>query len=113
MDGGSWGDAFSGGTGDDVIVTGSGSDWSYFGPGHGFDIITDFDNSGNDRIVLRDFEEIRSIDDLDGMIRQRGEDVVIDLEAYGGGTILLYDITLDLDGTTAADLTASDFVFAA
>ena len=111
MDGGSWGDAFSGGTGDDVIVTGSGSDWSYFGPGDGFDIITDFDDAGNDRIVLRDFEEITSIDDLDGMIRQRGEDVVIDLEAYGGGTILLYDITLDLDGTTAADLTASDFVF--
>ena len=114
MDGGSWGDAFSGGTGDDVIVTGSGSDWSYFGPGHGFDIITDFDNSGNDRIVLRDFEEITSIDDLDGMIRQRGEDVVIDLEAYGGGTILLYDITLDLDGTDGTtDLTAGDFVFAA
>ena len=113
MDGGSWGDAFSGGTGDDVITTGTGSDWSYFGPGHGFDIITDFDNSGNDRIVLRDFEDIKSIDDLDGMIRQRGEDVVINLEEYGGGTILLYDITLDLDGTTAANLTASDFVFAA
>ena len=111
LDGGSWGDALSGGAGDDILIGGGGSDWIYFGPGHGFDVITDFDNSGNDRIVLRDFEEITSIDDLDGMIRQRGDSVEIDLTAYGGGKISLRDITLDLDGTTAANLTESDFVF--
>ena len=128
LDGGIWFDHLSGGAGDDVMTGGRHSDRFYFAPGHGNDYIMDFDknygSSGNDKIVLRAFEDIRSVDDLEGMMRQRGDRVEIDLSAYGGGKIHLWDVELgeDLGGTgdsandnaaLTAHLTASDFIFAA
>ena len=58
----------------------------YFYPNGGNDIILDFGN-GEDRIVLRAFEDIRSTGDL--TLQQQGDNLVIDLSGQGGGTITL------------------------
>ena len=128
LDGGIWHDHLSGGAGNDIMTGGRHHDRFYFAPGHGYDYILDFDrnygSSGNDGINLKAFEDIKGVDDLDGMMRQRGNSVEIDLSAYGGGTIVLQNVELgeDLGGTGGgandnadleAHLTADDFIFAA
>ena len=87
--------------GDDRLEGGAGDDYFVFHPDGGDDTILDFGN-GDDRIVLRAFEDIQSIDDL--AIQQQGADLVIDLSAQGGGTITLQDYD-------EADLMDSHLVF--
>ena len=70
--------------------------------GHGNDTITGFVD-GKDRIDLSSFTEIGDFNDLDFWSTSEG--VVIDLTAFGGGTILL-------EGLSSDDLDADDFLFA-
>ena len=77
------------------------------GPGHGDDRILDFDQpgEGNDRINLKQFEDITSMADLAGKITQEGAHTIIDLTAYDeGGTIILENILVDSVG-------GDDFIF--
>ena len=107
LDGGGHSDHLVGGRGNDTLVGGSGNDWFWFGPGHGDDRILDFDQpgEGNDRINLKQFEDITSMSDLTGKITQEGAHTKIDLSAYdGGGTIIL-------ENTQVASVGADDFIF--
>ena len=101
LDGGADSDWLEGGTGDDTLTGGSGDDTFLFERDNGNDTITDFANGG-DLIDLREFTQISSFADL--AITADGDDVVIDLGDYGGGTIRL-------EGTSLSDLGADDFVF--
>ena len=87
--------------GDDRLGGGAGDDYFYFYPDGGHDTILDFGN-GEDRIVLRAFEEILSIDDL--TLQQQGDNLLIDLTAQGGGTITLQDYS-------QADISEEYFIF--
>ena len=101
LDGGADSDWLEGGTGDDTLTGGSGDDTFLFARNNGNDTITDFANGG-DLIDLREFTQISSFADL--AITADGDDVVIDLGDYGGGTIRF-------EGTSLSDLNADDFVF--
>ena len=87
--------------GDDRLEGGAGDDYFFFYPDGGNDTILDFGN-GEDRIVLKAFEDIQSLADL--AIDQQGNNLVIDLSAQGGGTITLQDYD-------EADLMDSHLVF--
>ena len=60
-----------------------------FGPGDGADTVTDF-SSGTDKVDLTAFD-IESVEDLDMATGDDG--VTVDLTDFGGGTILLADLT--------------------
>ena len=87
--------------GNDQLEGGAGADFFYFYPDGGNDTILDF-GDGDDRIVLRAFEDIRSIDDL--TLEQQGGNLIIDLSLQDGGTITLQDYS-------ETDLTDTQFVF--
>ena len=74
--------------GNDRLEGGAGDDYFYFYPDGGNDTILDFGN-GEDRIVLKAFEDIQSMEDL--VVQQRGDNLVIDLSGEGGGSITLED----------------------
>ena len=112
-----------GGAGSDTIDGGAGNDYlqgdNYFSPsrpggydtfvfeqGHGDDTIRIFED-GVDKLDLTAFTDITSFDDL--TITTQDNEVVIDLSAYGGGTILFE--TGSVDDIEIGDLDASDFVF--
>ena len=101
LDGGEGSDWLTGGTGDDMLTGGAGADTFLFDTGSGNDVVTDFAN-GEDLIDLREFTEITSFADL--TITSDGDDVVIDLSDYGGGTVRLENVS-------ESDLVADDFVF--
>ena len=76
-------------SGDDTLQGSGGDDIFVFAPGHGSDIIKDFNRSvisGTDRIDLIAFN-LNSFDDVRMTVGNAG--VTIDLSASGGGTILL------------------------
>ena len=87
--------------GNDRLEGGAGDDYFYFYPEGGNDTILDFGN-GEDRIVLRAFEEIQSVNDL--TLQQQGDNLVIDLSGQSGGTITLQDYS-------EADLMDAHFLF--
>ena len=87
--------------GNDRLEGGAGADYFYFYPDGGNDTILDFGN-GEDRIVLRALEDIRSIDDL--ALQQQGDNLVIDLSGESGGSITLQDFN-------EADLVDTYFIF--
>lgn len=65
---------------------------SLFEPGHGNDVIMDFETGATgDKIVLKGFKNTDG-SNLDTVIAV-GTDGVIDLSAYGGGMITLEDYT--------------------
>ena len=101
LDGGEGSDWLIGGAGDDVLTGGAGDDTFFFEPNHGNDTVTDF-VSGEDLIDLREFSDISGIDDL--VFETQGNDVVINLTDYSGGTIRI-------EGVSTSSLTASNFVF--
>ena len=88
--------------GDDILEGGPGDDYFFFYPDGGNDTILDFTIGSFDRIVLRAFEDIRSIDDL--TMQQQGDNLIIDLTDQGGGTITLQDVN-------QADLSEGYFIF--
>ena len=106
--GGADNDTLNGGAGDDLLDGGPGADTFVFAPGNGNDTIMDFNHSdvaGNtDKIDLSAFDVITSSDIL-GITETVGDNSVIDLSTYGGGTITLLGVTeSDLDQS-------SDFIF--
>ena len=101
LEGGAGADTISGGTGDDEMYGDAGADTFVFAPGHGNDVVYDF-TSGEDKIELS-FNNISSFDDL--TITSSDDGVTIDLTEHGGGTIFL-------EGFTADNLDADDFIFA-
>ena len=73
---------------------------SFFGPGHGNDIIRDF----TDDLDLIDLSAF-GFSGMEELTLESGSGgVTIDLSAHGGGTILL-------DGVGITSLTAADFLF--
>ena len=103
LEGGAGDDTITGLGGDDTLTGNAGADIFVFTSGHGADTITDF-TDGEDTIDLSAFTGITAFTDLDGKITQSGDDTVIDLSDYGGGTITL-------EGYTSSDLSADDFAF--
>ena len=87
---------------DDTMSGGTGRDTFVFGEGNGADIITDFDIA-NDKINLVYFTQGMTWEDLQAAMTQVQGDTVIDLSAWGGGSITL-------KGVTATDLTEEMFV---
>ena len=79
-------DALDGGADADRLEGGAGSDMFIFAPGHGNDVIVDF-NPGVDKIYLVDFTRINSVNDLTIALDVSG--LIIDLSAHGGGTVTL------------------------
>ena len=105
--GGLGADRLYGGEGADLLlgshgvgVIGESVDVFIFGAGHGDDRILDFTND-EDQIDLSAFS-LSGFDEL--TISSVSDDVMIDLSAHGGGTILLQDFDI-------ADLDATDFLF--
>ena len=96
---------------DDTMSGGTGRDTFVFDEGDGTDTITDFDTA-NDRINLTNFNQAMTWEDLQAAMTQVDDDplttgvnekaTVIDLSAWGGGTITL-------KGVTKTDLTESNF----
>ena len=107
-------DTISGGTDNDTMSGGGDgdSDTFAFDEGHGNDTITDFDTA-NDKINLRCFDASITWEQLQAAMTAVVDDpnttevdetaTVIDLSAWGGGTITL-------EGVTSTDLTADNFV---
>ncbi len=105
-------DVLRGGTTDDTMTGGTGADIFVFVEGHGNDTITDFSTTEGDKIDLRGFGAAITWEELQAAMTQVVDDpntagvdetaTVIDLSAWGGGTITL-------DGITAAELTADMF----
>ena len=124
LSGGAGNDLIYGGAGADTIDGGSGNDFmrgdNTLGPepgyadtfvfqqGHGDDTIGGFED-GTDTINLSAFTNITGFDDLS--ISTVNGEVVIDLTAFGGGTITLAEASTSALTVDADDLDASDFIF--
>ena len=100
-------DTLTGRAGDDTLTGYAGDDTFVFGPNHGDDTITDF-NECEDAIDLSAFSTITGTADL--TITRDGSDAVIDLTDHGGGTIRLADY-YDQSSTYVSQLDGADFVF--
>ena len=100
LKGGSGDDVLEGGAGDDKLNGGPGDDTFVFAPEGGNNTITDF-TDGDNSIDLSAFEDIETFNDLS--LEQQGDNVVIDLSDYAGGTIVL-------SGFDLANLDAADFI---
>ena len=99
--GGEGADTLAGGAGNDILTGGAGADTFVYAPDYATDSVTDFAN-GEDLIDLTRFTGITTFTDL--TLSQDGNDVVIDLNGSGAGTLTLED-------TTLSDIDAEDFVF--
>ena len=105
--GSSGADTLTGGAGDDTLTGYGGEDTFIYGPGHGNDTITDF-NDCEDAIDLSAFTGITGLSDL--AITRDGCDAVIDLTDHGGGTIRLSNFH-DQNSSYVSALDEDDFVF--
>ena len=92
IDGGTEDDVINGGVGDDDLSGGAGSNTFVFSPddGAGSDIILDWEDGTNNRIDLSAYNlnEAQVIE----AISLRGDQVIINLEAHGGGRITIDDL---------------------
>ena len=96
LKGGNGNDKLTGGKGKDTLTGNNGADKFIFKSGHGNDIITDFED-GVDLIKIKS----GAASFADVSVTQSGLDTLI---AFDGVTILL-------NGITASDITAADFIF--
>lgn len=111
--GGADGDHIWGGTDDDTMTGGGGADTFHFWEGHGNDTIEDFNAAEGDRIDLTQFDRAITWAQLQAAMTDVADDAntpgvdetatVIDLSAWGGGTITL-------KGVTSSQLTAAMFI---
>ena len=103
LKGGSGEDELRGWCGNDRLTGGANADSFVFGVAAGRDVITDFQASGQGQDTI-DFSstDINSFKTLSGLMKQRGDDVLIDL--HGGASITLQGVEL-------RDLGADDFLF--
>ena len=105
-------DRIKGGTSDDTMSGGTGADTFYFYKGHGDDTITDFSTTEGDVINLNCLGGEITFAELQAAMTDVADDTttmdvdetatVIDLSAWGGGSITL-------EGVASTDLTASMF----
>lgn len=99
LNGGSGNDLLDGGTGNDLLTGGVGADLFEFGNlRSGADIITDFED-GVDHIVF-DLDNVNSVRDITITTQADGDALI----SWAGGSI-------ELNGVSAASLTAADFLF--
>jgi Ca2+-binding RTX toxin-like protein len=89
--GGNGADTLRGGAGDDFLYGGAGADVFVFRRGDGDDRIADFEN-GTDRIDLRDFA-LASFAALSAVAANRPAGLLIDLDTFGGDTIIVAGLT--------------------
>ena len=101
LQGGPGNDQLRGGPDDDMLDGGEGDDVFFIAADGGNDTILDF-GSGEDKLDLAAFVDIQSVEDLD--IQQQETGAVIDLSAWGGGTVTLQDFNM-------ADVMDACFVF--
>ena len=99
--GGDGADTLDGGVGDDDMYGGAGADTFVFGNAHGNDGVYDF-VAGEDKIDLTGVSGVSGFHDL--RITADEDGVTIDLTEFGGGTIFV-------EGLSADDLDADDFIF--
>ena len=102
--GGGGDDVLDGGAGRDTLTGGPGADTFVFAPGHGPDTITDFLPVEADQLDLLAFPAPSAVTALS--LTADGTATMVDLSAYGGGTIRL-------EGVAVADLAAEDFLLPA
>ncbi len=100
LDGHDGDDTLDGGGGDDALIGGEGEDVFVFTPGDGFVIVTDF-TPGEDAVDLTAFG-FEDIDALAELVREDGDDVVLDLKSLGGPEVTFLDV--DLSETSPDDL---------
>jgi serralysin len=93
----------SGYKGNDILSGGGGKDIFHFYGLYGKDTVTDFHDK-IDKIELN-IVTIDSFDDLDGLISQKGKNVVIDLSDINAGDMLI------LKNTDLSDFSGKDFIF--
>lgn len=98
LDAGAGNDTINGGTGQDLILTGSGSDRIAFSGDWGGDVILDF-VQGQDKIVFEGSKAPHEFSELQLVWSATGTEVT-----FGSNHFFI-------EGLTAADLKASDFVF--
>ena len=126
LDGGDGNDTLNGGGGSDILIGGAGDDilWGdycnppaedtfVFAEGHGNDTIADFSTTGGDKIDLTAFTASITWQQLQAAMSAIEDDpnttdvdetaTVIDLTAFGGGTITL-------KGVASTDLTQDMFI---
>lgn len=101
LSGGSGDDILRGGIGNDVVAGGAGDDLFIFKAGHGQDVISDFDQAGDDVLQLSGLG-VDSFADVQEIASETASGVTL---AFDTGASLL------LVGTELDDLSASDFVF--
>ena len=104
---GSTGSVITGGRGDDTLEGGAGNDTFVFAPGDGDDEINNFNSGGTDKIDLSAFTSIASLDDLRDTNDSNGEISVgtaVEINLPSNGEIRL-------NGVTADNLTADNFIF--
>ena len=100
LDGGEGDDLLIGGEGDDTLTGGGGGDIFVFGEGSGNDTITDFDPT-QDQIHLATLAQTITWEQLQSAITTIADTndanvvtgLMIDLSAWGGGTIVLEGVT--------------------
>ena len=97
-------DVLDGGAGRDTLTGGPGADTFVFAPGHGPDTITDFLPVEADQLDLLAFPAPSAVTALP--LTADGTGTMVDLSAYGGGTIRL-------EGVAVTDLAAEDFLLPA
>ena len=92
INGGANDDTINGGAGDDDLSGGGGSNTFVFNPddGAGSDIILDWEDGTNNRIDLSAYNLTEA--QVIASITLRGEQVIINLEAHGGGRITIDDL---------------------
>ncbi len=92
LDGHDGDDTLVGGGGDDTLIGGEGEDVLVFTPGDGFVTVTDF-TPGEDAVDLTAFG-FEDIDALAELVREDGDDVVVDLTSVGGPEVTFLDVDL-------------------
>ena len=95
-------DRLDGRGGNDTLTGGLGADTFVYSNGGGADTITDFSHAQGDRIDLSGLNGISNIRDVESYLTTVGGNAVID---FGAGN------SITLQGVTASNLVASDFIF--
>jgi Ca2+-binding RTX toxin-like protein len=108
LDGRGGNDVLDGGGGNDRLTGGTGSDIFVYKPGYGVTTVTDFSHASADRIDLRAFSGIHSIDNL--TFSPSGTTLTI-TSAAGGFTNTTHNIVIQGYDPVSNPVTAADFIF--
>lgn len=111
INGGNGNDTLIGGAGNDVLIGSNGDEVFVFEPGHGDDVIDDFDTASSSEVLdlsAFNLDSSQQQDLQDNHITNNGDgDAVINLTSYGGGTITVSNVdanNIDLSGAVNSDI---------